>query len=117
MSWTRAPKIDPIRSRTVFLKPRQYRHSGQQLLDGLTHFWFLRAKYKWPGNRAICTALIKRIPLFRRLHPLAGGLDFRGAELEFGNLAERIERRIGQDVRRRFHIGEGNEHNAVRDPV
>src|SRR5262245_42129357 len=42
MSWTRAPTIDPIRSRTVFLKSRQYRRSDQQLLDGLTHVWFLR---------------------------------------------------------------------------
>src|ERR1044071_2928264 len=27
-----------------------------------------------------------------------------GAELEFGNLAERIKRRVGQEVRRRFRV-------------
>src|SRR5262245_3939763 len=55
--------------------------------------------------------------LFRCFHPLAGCLDFRGAELEFGNLAERIERRIGEDVRRRFNISEGDEHDAVRNSI
>src|SRR4029079_16228959 len=37
------PEDRPRRSRTAFLKSRQYRRSDQQLLDGLTHVWFLRA--------------------------------------------------------------------------
>src|SRR5262249_58491938 len=41
----------------------------------------------------------------------------RRAEFEFRKLAERIKRRIGQDVRRGFHEGEGDEHHAVGDAV
>ena len=57
------------------------------------------------------------ISLLRRFHPRAGSLHLRRAELEFGNLAEWIERRIGEDVRRRLDIGEGDEHDAIRNSV
>src|SRR5262249_39112261 len=40
-------------------------------------------------------------------------LDLGGAELELRDLAERIERRIGQDVGRRLGIAERDEHHAV----
>ena len=39
------------------------------------------------------------------------------AILELGDLAERIERRIGQEVGRRLDIGERDEHHAVGDRV
>src|SRR5258708_14623283 len=39
------------------------------------------------------------------------------AVLELGDLAKRVERRVGQEVRRRLDIGEGNEHDAVGHPI
>src|SRR5689334_9005991 len=36
------------------------------------------------------------------------------AELEFRDLAERIERRIGQQVRRRLGVAERHEHHVLR---
>src|SRR5207245_7264285 len=39
------------------------------------------------------------------------------AELELRDLAERVERRVGQEVRGGLDIGERDEHDAVRDGV
>src|SRR5580698_3613799 len=44
-------------------------------------------------------------------------LNFRGAEFEFWNLAERIELRIGEQVRGRLDEGEWNEHHTVRHGI
>ena len=44
-------------------------------------------------------------------------LDLGGAILEFGDLPERIERRIGEQIRRRLDERERNEHDAVRNRV
>src|SRR6516225_6401208 len=44
-------------------------------------------------------------------------LDPRGAIFEFRNLAERIERRIGENVGGRFDKGKGNEDYAVGNGV
>src|SRR5665213_1618953 len=57
------------------------------------------------------------VRLFRRLAARRCRLHPRGAKLEFGNLAERVERGIGELVRRRLDIGEGNEHNAIRNGI
>src|ERR1700694_3338528 len=37
------------------------------------------------------------------------------AELEFWNFSERIERRIGQEVGRRFRVAERHEHHVFRN--
>jgi hypothetical protein len=55
----------------------------------------------------------------RRRRSLRGGAAlglFRGhrAELEFGNLAERIEHRIGQEVGGGFRVAERHEHHVLR---
>src|SRR5215472_17731834 len=60
------------------------------------------------GAAANAAALLGR--LADRVDPLDPG----GAELELGNLAERIELRIGEQVGGRLHIGERDEHHAVR---
>src|SRR5688572_20654717 len=52
--------------------------------------------------------------LLRRLALRPDRLESGGAELELRNLAERVELRIGEQVRRRLDIGERDEHNAVR---
>src|SRR5262245_4543488 len=44
-------------------------------------------------------------------------LDLRGAEFEFRNLAEWIERRIRQNICRRFHKRERDEHDAIRNGI
>src|SRR5260221_2858065 len=53
------------------------------------------------------------ISLFGRFGQHLQRLDLGGAELELGDLAERIERRIGQEVSRRLGIAERDEHHAV----
>src|SRR6266404_4195048 len=53
------------------------------------------------------------ISLFGRFGHSLQRLDLGGAELELGDLAERIERRIGQEVGRRLGIAERDEHHAV----
>src|ERR1700704_5686639 len=58
-----------------------------------------------------------RRPLLRRLAHDLRPLHPRRAELELGDFSERIERRIGEQVRGRLHEGEGDEHDAVRYPV
>src|SRR5258708_30058486 len=58
-----------------------------------------------------------RCPLLRRLAYHLGPLHSRRTELELGDLPERIERRVGEQVGGRLHEGEGNEHDAVRYPV
>ena len=55
--------------------------------------------------------------LLRRFHPRVGSLHLRSAELEFGNLAEWIERRIREDIRGRFHVSEGDKDNPIRDSI
>src|SRR5215472_467699 len=55
--------------------------------------------------------------LLRGLAHDAGGLDARGAELELGNLAERIELGVGEQVGGRLDVGERDEHDAVRHRV
>src|SRR3974377_2467874 len=51
-------------------------------------------------------ALLRRLARLHALHP-------RGAILELRDLPERVERRIGEEVRGRLHIGERDEHDAV----
>src|SRR5215471_3852841 len=48
---------------------------------------------------------------------LARRLDPSRTVLELRNLAERIERRVGQQIGGRFHERERNEHNAVRHRI
>src|SRR5262245_6634096 len=55
--------------------------------------------------------------LFGRLASRFSRLNLCRAELEFRNLAEWIERRVGQDVCCRFHKGKRNEYSAVRDAI
>jgi hypothetical protein len=43
-----------------------------------------------------------------------GTLGPHRAEFEFGNFSERIERRIGQEVRRGFRLAERHEHHVFR---
>ncbi len=64
------------------------------------------------GTEQEAIALLRRDPR-RRIDRL----DLGGAELELRNLAERIKLRIGQQVRRRFHISERDEHHAIRHRV
>src|SRR5215468_3151340 len=54
--------------------------------------------------------LLRRLSRLDALYP-------RGAILELRDLSERIKRRIGKQVRRRFHVGEGDEHDTVRNRV
>ena len=54
-----------------------------------------------------------RSRLFRR-GPQFDLFGAHGAELEFRNLAERVERRVGQQVRRRFRVAERHEHHVFR---
>src|SRR5215471_5577596 len=53
------------------------------------------------------------ISLFGRFGQSLQRFDLGGAELEFGNLAERIEGGIGEQVGRRLGVAERNEHHAV----
>src|SRR5262249_42611874 len=56
-------------------------------------------------------ALLRCLPRrSRRLHA-------RGAEFELGDFAERVERRVGEQVRGGFHEGERDEHDAVGNGV
>jgi hypothetical protein len=57
------------------------------------------------------------IVLLRRLHPRLARFDLRSAEFEFRYLAEWIERRIGEYIRRRFDVSERDEHNAIGNAV
>ena len=50
-----------------------------------------------------------RIPASTR-----GRLDPGGAELELGDLAERVQRRVGQEVRRRLGVAERDEDDPAR---
>ena len=54
----------------------------------------------------------KRSILFRRRAKL-GALCAHRAELELRNFSERIERRIGQQVRRRLGVAERHEHHVL----
>src|SRR6266567_7837461 len=56
-------------------------------------------------------------PLLRRLSYRADTLHLRGAEFEFRDFAERVERRVGQEIRGGLDISERDEHDAVRDGV
>src|SRR6266536_5727547 len=56
-------------------------------------------------------------PLLRRLSYRADPLHPRRAEFEFRDLAERVERRVGQEIRGGLDISERDEHDAVRDGV
>src|SRR5215467_13637507 len=53
------------------------------------------------------------ISLFGRFGESLQRLDLGGAELELGNLAERIESGIGQEVGRRLGVAERDEDHAV----
>src|SRR5215469_7672510 len=64
------------------------------------------------GSRAAYLALLRRHP--RRV---LDWLDLGGAILEFGNFPERVERRVGEQVRRRLHERERDEHDAVGNGV
>src|ERR1700738_4960822 len=56
---------------------------------------------------------ISAVRLLRRRAEF-GLLGARRAELEFGNLAERIERGVGQQARRGLRITEWHEHHVLR---
>src|SRR5438105_12370395 len=53
----------------------------------------------------------------RTLRKRAANGHTNGAILELGNLAERIERRIGQQIRRRLVVAERDEHRTARHAV
>ena len=55
--------------------------------------------------------------LFRGLLPSFNRLDARRAELELGNLPERVKRRVGELVRCSLEEGEGDEYHPVRNGV
>src|SRR5205814_6610679 len=52
--------------------------------------------------------------LFRRLSDRLRALHLGGAVFELGNLPERVELRIGQEIRGRLDVGERDEHDAIR---
>src|SRR5258707_9719112 len=59
---------------------------------------------------AMCQAVVV-MPLLRS--DLVGRRDFGGAELELGDLAERIERRVGQQVGGGLDVAERHEDHAL----
>src|SRR5215469_11737449 len=75
----------------------------------------------WPGVRTKPASAPSPIPILAlfRCHARRGshGLDLGGAILEFGNFPERVERRVGEQVRRRLHERERDEYDAVGNGV
>ena len=50
-----------------------------------------------------------------RGHSDSDGLDFGGAELEFGDFAKGVELRVGQDVGSRLGVAERHKYHTRRD--
>src|SRR3954470_23272914 len=61
-------------------------------------------------NDLQCTPLA----LARIARPLAAGLHLHRAILELRDLAEGVERRVGEQIGRRFIVGERDEHRTAR---
>src|SRR5260370_12665668 len=77
---------------------------GQQ---SIFHIWLRAYEY----TLQICAPLIRSL---RRGADL-GAFGPDRAELEFGDLAERIERRVGQQIGGGFRVAERHGHPALRD--
>src|SRR5512132_624925 len=100
MSWAKSPASNTVRIPT----PSSFAKADDRNL------WMADFRL---GSRAGSNAR----GLFGRDLPRFSRLDLCRAELEFRNLSEWIERRIGQDICRSFHKGKRNEYDAIRDAI
>ena len=92
--------------------------TSQRLLQNLARAEAIIAQNKIAATDYQLTAArfdgSRTVALLGRRGPDPGWLRARGAELELGDLAERVERGIGEQVGRRLRVAERHEHHVLR---
>jgi len=122
MSWAESQQVDPVQVEQYFARAGNTPERGCRIVNSWMEWLASGSRREGmrevdrgesyqkqngrirPGHQSFFE--YKILLLFSRFHLRPDRLHFRRAEFEFRNLPERIEGRIGQDVRRRFDKGE-----------